>query len=110
MSAWTVPSSPNGPWSAMKTTGGARRGEAIQRGADRERPVGAERRRIVVGGRRAIATAVPGWQPPPPAVEIDQDLADVEPGVGRAPAMAVPDTTDTSCSADGPPSRTTTGG
>ena len=65
---------------------------------------------VVVGGRRAIAAAMPGGQPPPAAVEVDEDLLDrVARASSSASAIAVPDTTDTSCSADGPPSRTTTG-
>ena len=59
----------------MKTTGcGSRGREAVERGADRERAGRAERRRVVVGGRRPAVAAVPGRQPPPAAVEIDQDL------------------------------------
>ena len=43
----------------------------------RQRAVGAERRRVVVGGRGRPLAAMVGRQPPPAAVEVDQDLADV---------------------------------
>ena len=61
-------------------------------------------------GRRPVLAPVAGREPPPRPVEIDQDLLDGVPSSARASAIAVPDTTETSCSADGPPSRTTTGG
>ena len=48
-----------------------------------------------------------GGQPPPAAVEVDQHLLRVgKPDGASASAIAVPDTIDTSCSADGPPNRT----
>ena len=82
-SAWTVPSSPNGPWRAMNTTG-AGRGAGQPVDAPRRPASGpsrAERRRVVVRGGRPVVAAVAGGQPPPRAVEVDEDLLD---GVARA--------------------------
>ena len=76
-SAWTVPSSPNGPWRAMNTTGGgSRAGEPVERLAARERALGAERRRVVVGGRRPAVAPMAVGQPPPAAVEVDEPALD----------------------------------
>ena len=79
----------------------------------RPRP-GAVRSRRGRAGRRSRPPGdrpgVTGREPPPAPIEVDQDRLDREASAARAAAIAVPDTTDTSCSADGPPSRTTTGG
>src|SRR4029453_1611198 len=108
-SAWTVPSSPNGPWRGMKTTGtgarAARRsmaaptltgppapraGGAVDAGAEADRAVGAEGGRvIVVRGRPALAP-VNGGQPPPAAVKIDEELLDLLPGRPHRPGHAAP--------------------
>ena len=49
--------------------------------------------------------------PPPAAAEVDADPLDEPAGVRRARRRSPrPDTIDTSCSADGPPNRTATGG
>ena len=85
------------------------RRQPVERRAGRCGPVRAERGRVVVGGRRAVVRGDGRRQPPPAAVEVDQDLLDGVAGVARASAIAVPETIDTSCSADGPPRRTTIG-
>ena len=110
--AWMVPSSPNGPCSPMTTTGaGSLRGQPVERGTDGDRTFCAEPARVVVGGGIAVSAPVVGRQPPPRPVEVDQHLADGRHRPRRArSAIADPDTIDTSCSADGPPSSTTIGG
>ena len=59
----------------MKTSG---RGSAAARRSiaapARQRALGAERGRVVVGRLRPVAAAMVGRQPPPPPVEVDQDL------------------------------------
>ena len=92
--------------------GPRRRAPAIasRASAGRRRAVGAQRGRVVVGGLRPAVAAEPVGQPPPAAVEVDQPAS--RPGSrtpASASAIADPDTIDTSCSADGPPSTTATG-
>ena len=91
---------------------GIARGEPVERGAGAQRALGAERRRVVVGGLRAGRRGRwSGGSHHQRAVEVDQDLADVVAAVDRsAAAIAVPDTIETSCSAEGPPRSTTIGG
>ncbi len=80
--AWTVPSSPNGPWRAMNTTGAGRQsGQPVQRRAGGDRSVRPEPDRIVVGSGRAVRPPMVRRQPPPPALEIDEHLLDVVTGV-----------------------------
>ena len=110
--AWTSPSSPNGPWSAMKTRGsGSAVAQPVERLARPPRTLRRRAGRVVVAPPPGGPRGVVGRQPPPGAVKVDQDLAGPR---GRGPrsasAMAVPDTTETSCSADGPPRSTMTGG
>ena len=76
-SAWTVPSSPYGPWSARNATGrGVARTERIDRRARATRATRAERRRVVVRGARPSVPAMVGGQRPPASVEVDQELLD----------------------------------
>ena len=78
----------------------------------RHGPVGAERGRVVVGGRGPVrrADGRPGSHHQPPSRSMSDLARRRARASARASAMAVPDTIDTSCSADGPPSRTTIGG
>ncbi len=72
-----MPSSPNGPWRAMKTTRrGPLGGQAVECLAHAERPVGAERGRVVVGRGRTIVATMVRRQPPPGAGEVDADPPD----------------------------------
>ena len=111
-SAWTVPSSPNGPWSAGNTTGGRlARGELLQRPPPQSSgPLGAQRCRVVerdrgdgrIQGRlAAAATTRPRGR--------SASRAPSWPRSASAAAMARPETSDTSCSADGPPRSTRDG-
>ena len=59
------------------------RGQAVERRARRERPVGPERARVVVGGAGPVVAAMIRGQPPPAAGEVDQDLLDGVPGPGE---------------------------
>ena len=77
-SAWAVPSSPNGPWSARKTSGGRVRPASDSRAvAAGTGPVGAQRGGVVVVGLRPAVAPEAVGQPPPGAAEVDQ------PGLGR---------------------------
>ena len=71
-------------------------------------PAAPEAGRVVVVGGRAVPAPVAGGQPPPARRRGRSGPARPgSPRPSRASAMAVPDTIDTSCSADGPPSSTT---
>ena len=57
--------------------------EPVEGGADGDRALAPERGRVVVRGRGPVVAAVVGREPPPRAVEADQDLADVRAGIGQ---------------------------
>ena len=90
-------------------------GEPLEDRAARQRTLGPERSRVVEVGRGQRASAPPAVAAPRRAAATSGRRGRSRPGRPRSPARpraaatAEPDTIETSCSADGPPSRTTTG-